>query len=174
GKLDLEEEPARYAGFLARLLEKAFRLEDDSATRLRLCNEIIERIAGAPTASFLIGNRLVAAAKSVLLEITPPQNAEGTIPRPETPLTESSLFTGSPSDPQLGPVNTNSQSFDDESKDDKSGEEDIQFVEAAKNAAISFEPAEKPFDFIAPAVGLAIVFPRLPPVRIGWDYWHIA
>jgi hypothetical protein len=67
-------------------LEKALRLEDDPATRLRLCNEIIERIAGAPTASFLIGNRLVAAAKSVLLEITPPQNAEGTIPRPETPL----------------------------------------------------------------------------------------
>jgi superfamily II DNA or RNA helicase/HKD family nuclease len=101
GKLDPEEEPARYAAFLARLLEKALRLEDDAVTRLRLCNEIIERIAGAPTASFLIGNRLVAAAKSVLLEITPPQNVEGTIPRPETPLTESSLFTGSPSDPQL-------------------------------------------------------------------------
>ena len=101
GKLDPEEQPARYAAFLARLLEKALRLEDDPATRLRLCNEIVERIAGAPTASFLIGNRLVAAAKSVLLEITPPQNAEGTILRPETPLTESSLFTGSPSDPQL-------------------------------------------------------------------------
>ena len=101
GKLDPEEEPGRYAAFLARLLEKALRLEDDPATRLRLCNEIIERIAGAPKASFLIGSRLVAAAKSVLLEIAPPQSAEGTIPRPETPLTESSLFTGSPSDPQL-------------------------------------------------------------------------
>jgi superfamily II DNA or RNA helicase/HKD family nuclease len=101
GKLDPEEEPARYAAFLARLLEKALRLQDDPATRLRLCNEIIERIAGGSAASFLVGNRLVAAAKSVLLEITPPQNAEGTIPRPETPLTESSLFTGSPSDPQL-------------------------------------------------------------------------
>lgn len=101
GKLDPEEEPARYAAFLSRLLEKALRLEDDPGTRLRLCNEIIERIAAAPTASFLIGNRLVAAAKSVLLEITPPQNAEGTLQRPETPLTESSLFTGSPSDPQL-------------------------------------------------------------------------
>lgn len=101
GKLDPEEEPARYAAFLARMLEKALRLEDDPATRLRLCNEIIERIAGGSTASYLIGNRLVPAAKSVLLEVTPPQNAEGTIPRPETPLVESSLFTGSPSDPQL-------------------------------------------------------------------------
>lgn len=101
GKLEPEEEPTRYAAFLARLLEKALRLEDDPATRLRLCNEIIDRIAGGPEASFLTGKRLVAAAKSVLLEITPPQSAEGTIPRPETPLGESSLFTGSPSDPQL-------------------------------------------------------------------------
>lgn len=101
GKLDPEEEPARYAAFLTRLLEKALRLEDDPATRLRLCNEIIERIAGGSEASFLMGNRLVAVAKPLLLEITPPQSAEGTIIRPETPLTESSLFTGSPADPQL-------------------------------------------------------------------------
>src|SRR5204862_6017867 len=39
--------------------------------------------------------------KPLLLEITPPNYAEGGIPRPETPLGQSSLFTGSPADPQL-------------------------------------------------------------------------
>ena len=101
GKLDPEEEPARYSSFLSRLLEKALRLEDDPATRLRLCNEIVERIAANPTTQFLQGNRLIAADKPLLLEITPPNYAQGGIPRPETALVESSLFTGSPADPQL-------------------------------------------------------------------------
>ena len=101
GKLDPEEEPARYAAFLARVLEKALRLEDDPAVRLRLCNEIVERIAGNQTTEFLQGNRLVKADKPVLLEITPPNYAQGGMPRPETALVESSLFTGSPADPQL-------------------------------------------------------------------------
>jgi hypothetical protein len=101
GKLDPEEEPARYASFLARVLEKALRLEDDPAARLRLCNEIIECIADNPTTRFLQGNRLIAADKSLLVEITPPNYAQGGMPRPETALVESSLFTGSPADPQL-------------------------------------------------------------------------
>jgi len=101
GKLDPEEEPARFAAFLSRILEKALRLESDTATRIRLCNDIIERIAGGSAAAFLHNKRLVSSTKSVLLEITPPRYAQGALPRPETPLTESSLFTGSPSDPQL-------------------------------------------------------------------------
>ncbi|MEN9574527.1 MAG: hypothetical protein RL514_2382 [Verrucomicrobiota bacterium] len=101
GKLDPEEEPARYAAFLARLLEKALRLEDGPETRLRLCNEIVERIVGNPTTQFLQGSRLVKADKPILLEITPPNYAQGGMPRPETALVESSLFTGSPADPQL-------------------------------------------------------------------------
>ncbi len=101
GKLDPEEEPARYAAFLGRILEKALRLEDDPATRLRLCNEIVERIAGTPTTQFLQGSRLVKVDKPLLLEITPPNYAQGGIQRPETALVESSLFTGSPADPQL-------------------------------------------------------------------------
>ena len=44
GKLDPEEEPARYAAFLARLVEKALRLDNDPATRLRICNQIVEQI----------------------------------------------------------------------------------------------------------------------------------
>ena len=101
GKLDAEEEPARYAAFIARLVEKALRLEDDPETRLRLCNEIVERIAGNQATQFFQGNRLVKADKPVLLEITPPNYAQGGMRRPETGLVESSLFTGSPADPQL-------------------------------------------------------------------------
>lgn len=101
GKLDPEEEPARYAAFLAKLLEKALRLERDPVTRLRLCNDIVDRIAVPSASNFLQNNHLVFSDKPVLLEITPPHYAQGALPRPETPLTESSLFTGSPSDPQL-------------------------------------------------------------------------
>jgi superfamily II DNA or RNA helicase/HKD family nuclease len=101
GKLDPEEEPSRYAAFVARLLEKALSLESDPETRLRLCNEVVERISGRPATQVLSNRRLVPAEKPLLLEITPPSYAEGRVPRPETALTESSLFTGSPSDPQL-------------------------------------------------------------------------
>lgn len=101
GKLDPEDEPARYTAFVSRLLEKALRLEDDSEERLRICNEIVERIACHPSAQSSKLNRLVKADKPLLLEITPPYYAKGGIPRPETTLVESSLFTGSPSDPQL-------------------------------------------------------------------------
>lgn len=65
GKLDPEEEPSRYAAFLSRLLEKALRLENDPATRLRLCNEIVERIAGNPAAEGLGNSRLVAADRAL-------------------------------------------------------------------------------------------------------------
>lgn len=101
GKLDPEEEPARYAAFVTRLLEKALRLEDDPETRLRLCNEIVERLSGNQATQFLQGNRLIKSDKPLLLEITPPNYAQGGMPRPETALVESSLFTGSPADPQL-------------------------------------------------------------------------
>ena len=100
-KLDPEEAPARYAAFLARLVEKALRLEDDSAARLRICNQIIEQIAAGSSAGFLRNNRLLTANKPVLVEVTPPHYAGGGMPRPETSLLESSLFTGSPTDPQL-------------------------------------------------------------------------
>ena len=101
GKLDPEEEPARYAAFLGKVLEKALRLEHDPATRIRLCNEIVDRISGNPGTQFLKSSRIIAADNPLLLEITPPNYAQGGVPRPETALVESSLFTGSPADPQL-------------------------------------------------------------------------
>ncbi len=101
GKLEPEEEPTRYAAFLAKLLEKALRLDGQPDSRRNLCNEIIERLAASRGAEFLRSNRLVAAEKALLLEVTPPHYEQGVMPRPETSLAESSLFTGSPVDPQL-------------------------------------------------------------------------
>ncbi len=101
GKLDAEEEPARYAFFVARVLERALRQETDSATRLRLCNEVMSQIAARPGAEFLQSNCLVSDERPILLEITPTNYAQPGVPRPATSISESSLFTGSPSDPQL-------------------------------------------------------------------------
>ncbi len=101
GKVDPEEEPARYAAFVADVLERALKYEDDSAARLQLCNEVIARIAHVPGAEQLKHRSLVAAEKSLLLEVTPTYYATQGIPRPETSISLSSLFTGSPSDPQL-------------------------------------------------------------------------
>ncbi len=101
GKIEADEEPARYAAFLARVLEKALHLEANSAARLSLCNAIVERLANVSDGNHLLAHRLVPAEKAVLLEITPSRYLHTGMPRPETPLSESSLFTGSPSDPQL-------------------------------------------------------------------------
>lgn len=102
GKLDPEEEPTRYAAFVARVIEQAMRLETDSAKRLELCNQLIALIAGRERAAHLAEWKILAAEKSLLLEITPPHYSRPGIPRPQTPLAESSLFTGAPHEPQLG------------------------------------------------------------------------
>ena len=47
---------------------------------------------------------------------------------------------------------TLTQCFDDEGKQDEACEQNIQLVEAGKDAAIAFELAEEAFDFISAAV----------------------
>jgi superfamily II DNA or RNA helicase/HKD family nuclease len=101
GKLDDEEKPARYAAFISRVLEKALRAETDVAARLRLCNEIVTLIAGKGSTAHLADQRLIDCEKAVLRQVTPTYFGEGEMPRPKTSLVESSLFTGSPNDPQL-------------------------------------------------------------------------
>ena len=101
GKIDPEEQPARYASFVAKVLEQALREESDPEKRLALCNRILGHVAKEPGRSHLEKHRLVSKAKPILLEITPPNYGTSGIPRPHTPLTESSLFTGSPQEPQL-------------------------------------------------------------------------
>jgi len=101
GKLDPEEEPRRLAAFVGKVLENALRAETDSETRFRLCNELVDSICEAPSREFLAASRLVGQSKRLLLEITPSNYQKPGVARPQTSMVESSLFTGSPSDPQL-------------------------------------------------------------------------
>jgi superfamily II DNA or RNA helicase/HKD family nuclease len=101
GKIDPEEQPAKYASFVAKVLEQALREESDSEKRLALCNLILGHVANEPGRGHLEKHRLVSHLKPILLEITPPNYGTSGIPRPHTPLAESSLFTGSPQEPQL-------------------------------------------------------------------------
>src|SRR5208283_3413986 len=51
------------------------------------------------------------------------------------------------------------------------GEKDqIQFVEAGKDATKAFEPAEQPLDFVAPAVHGFVILPGLQAVMSGWNH----
>jgi len=100
-KLDAEEQPSRYAAFIAEVLEQALRMEPDSKVRLALCNRIIDMLSSAPGMDDLASRKLSATTKPLLLEITPPHYGRPGIPRPQTPLVESSLFTGSPLESQL-------------------------------------------------------------------------
>lgn len=101
GKIDPEEQPAKYASFVAKVLEQALREESDSEKRLALCNWIVGHVAKESGRGHLERHRLVSVQKPILLEITPPNYGTSGIPRPHTQLAESSLFTGSPQEPQL-------------------------------------------------------------------------
>lgn len=101
GKIEPEEEPARYAAFVAKVIEQALRQEMDSSARLALCNRFIELVSNADERTHLKKRKLVPDATPILLEITPPHSAIPGIQRPVTPIIESSLFTGSPHEPQL-------------------------------------------------------------------------
>lgn len=101
GKIEPEEQPARYASFVARVLEQALREESDPDRRLALCNLILVQVAKEPGRSHLEKHRLVSKTKPLLLEITPPNYGTPGMTSPHTPISESSLFTGSPQEPQL-------------------------------------------------------------------------
>ncbi|PKN43595.1 MAG: NgoFVII family restriction endonuclease [Deltaproteobacteria bacterium HGW-Deltaproteobacteria-18] len=101
GKIDQEELPSRYAAFVAKVLEQALREESDPLRRLALCNEILGQVASQPGKEHLRKHCLIPEQKPLLLEITPPNFGKSGIPRPHTSLSESSLFTGSPQEPQL-------------------------------------------------------------------------
>lgn len=101
GKIDPEEQPSLYASFVAKVLEQALREDSDPERRLALCNRILDQVASEPGLGHLASHRLVRVQKPILLEITPPHYGTSGIPRPQSPLSESSLFTGSPQEPQL-------------------------------------------------------------------------
>ena len=101
GKIDPEEQPTRYATFVARVLEQALKEETDPERRLALCNELLGLVSRDPDRVHLEKYRLIGKKSDLLLEITPPHYGRSGMPRPHTPLAESSLFTGSPQEPQL-------------------------------------------------------------------------
>lgn len=100
-KVDFAEQPFRYAAFLSKLIEKALRLEPGAQTRISLTNRLIELLSDGTERACLAKHALVEDEKQLLLEVTPAHYAHHRMPRPVTPLSESSLFTGSPNDPQL-------------------------------------------------------------------------
>ncbi len=100
-KLDPEEQPVRYAAFIAKVIEQVLRQEVNPDVRLALCNRLIDQISDDININHFKKMRLVQDQESVLEEITPPHYTQQGIPRPVTSLVESSLFTGSPHEPQL-------------------------------------------------------------------------
>ena len=101
GKIDDEEQPTRYAAFVSKVLEQALREEVDPSLRFALCNCLLWLIAERGGRDHLRKKLMVESAKPLLLEITPDNYAITGMPRPGSPLAESSLFTGSPREPQL-------------------------------------------------------------------------
>ena len=101
GKIDIEEQPTRYTAFIAKIMEQALRVVGDPEGRLALVNRIINFLAGESGMDHLEQHKLVNVRDSLLLEVTPPNYGASGIPRPFTSIVESSLFTGSPQEPQL-------------------------------------------------------------------------
>ncbi len=101
GKLDFEEQPARYSDFVGKVLAQALREEKDAEARLDLCNRLIRIVSAKSEKGRFEKRNLKRTREPLLLEITPPHYGSGGVPRPHTSMVESSLFTGSPSEPQL-------------------------------------------------------------------------
>jgi superfamily II DNA or RNA helicase/HKD family nuclease len=100
GKVDTEEQPAKYSDFLAKVIRQVLREEANPDRQREICNAILTHLMGTLVPANFPA-QLIQGKKNVLLEITPPHLAASGIPRPHTPISESSLFTGSPRDPQL-------------------------------------------------------------------------
>jgi superfamily II DNA or RNA helicase/HKD family nuclease len=100
-KIDAEEVPARFAAFVADVVEKALQLHESTEDRLKLCNEIIGHISASEATAHLDGRHLSSEVKNVLAEVTPAAFGTAMYPRPATPIWESSLFTGATTDPRL-------------------------------------------------------------------------
>ncbi len=100
-KIDAEEVPARFAAFVADVVEKALQLHESTADRLKLCNEIIGQLSACAATSHLDGRQLSGEAMNILAEVTPVAFGAAIYPRPVTPIWESSLFTGATADPRL-------------------------------------------------------------------------
>lgn len=93
-KIDAEEVPARFAAFVADVVEKALQLHESTEDRLKLCNDIIGHLSASEATAHLDGRHLSGEVKNVLAEVSPAAFGTATYPRPATPIWESSLFGG--------------------------------------------------------------------------------
>jgi superfamily II DNA or RNA helicase/HKD family nuclease len=100
-KIDPEEEPSKYSAFVSRFVEAALRQKTSTADRLALCNELLQKIFSLGEMQHASGDFLPSPEPKLLTEITPTYLAKPGLPRPLTPLAESSLFTGAQTDPPL-------------------------------------------------------------------------
>lgn len=100
-KIDPEEEPAKYTAFVSRFIEAALRQQTTTAERLTLCNDLLERVFSHEEMQHASGDLLASPEPRLLTEITPAYLSRPGLPRPFTPMAESSLFTGAQTDPPL-------------------------------------------------------------------------
>jgi len=70
-------------------------------------------------------------------------------------------------------VLTLSESFDDEGEA-KEGEEDaIQFLEAGEDAAVAFESAKEPLDFVPLSVECPVIAPGIDAIGFRWNHGNM-
>ena len=62
------------------------------------------------------------------------------------------------------------QPINDEGEVDKSDEHDVKLFESREDAPKALEPAEQPFDLVAPFVQGTVVLPRPDSVLLGWHH----
>lgn len=91
------------------------------------------------------------------------------IGRPRTDANQNENLAFIRENSRLG-VFTLAQSLDDESEIDKSHQDNVEFLEARKNAAKSLQPAKQALRFIAFPVESAIIGPRLASVGFRWNH----
>ncbi len=100
-KIDPEEEPSKYSAFISQFVEAALLRKSTSAERIALCNSLLESIFANEETEPEQVERLSDVEPRLLTEITPPYLVKPGLPRPLTPIAESSLFTGAQTDPPL-------------------------------------------------------------------------
>ena len=98
-KLDSESEPSTYSQFIRQLLHQALP-NSKAGTRIELINRLIELVAAEDGLDYTKRRRLLSEPKTLLTQIRP-AGQQTPWPHPETPLSISSLLTGSADDPPL-------------------------------------------------------------------------
>ncbi len=98
-KLDDESAPQAYSQFLAQVLLKALPIVKEGQRR-SIMNRLIELLSSVDGLDYTQRKRLLEKPKTILRQIRS-ANQANPFPEPATPLSVSSLLTGSADDPQL-------------------------------------------------------------------------